>query len=436
MTLTMNNDERGRGMREIDRKIKKWLGGRSLAQFVTIFVLLGLVLYGIIFALLLIFVAPTKPDSKPYDFVTPAVTILGVVTVGGAAAIQYRKQKRSEEKFDLERIAAERELDAKFTELLTKAIEHLGHKKSIAIRTGALYELKRLAQDSEKDRENVLEIINRFVIEKWEEEKLSEPGKTVPSDVATAKEIMALLLRTEKIDHEKLNLSGAHLEGENLEGASLDGAHLEGADLVGAHLNGAHLAEAHLDGAHLDGAHLNGVYLSLAHLDGAHLLGAHLNGAHLDGANLNGADLSGAHLFRANLFRAHLDGAHLAEADLRGAVLSLADLRVATLRVANLSGADLSGAILWEADLNGADLTGADLRDANLSDANLRRADLYGAYLSGADLRHAQNLTADQLMYAYIDETTKLDDDLRDELIRRDVLKPPEPQSAQTEQPT
>jgi uncharacterized protein YjbI with pentapeptide repeats len=116
---------------------------------------------------------------------------------------------------------------------------------------GGLYELKRVAQDSARDRENVLEIINRFVISKYDDDKAPSPQSL---EVKTAKEIMALLLRTEKINHEKLNLAGAHLEGTNL-------------------------AEAHLERAHL----------SYAHLEGAILIGAFLNGARLGGATLIGA---------------------------------------------------------------------------------------------------------------------------------------------------
>jgi len=69
------------------------------------------------------------------------------------------------------------------------------------------------------------------------------------------------------------------------------------------------------------------------------------------------------------------------------------DLRAANLKGVNLGGANLSGG-----DLSWADLDWADLGRANLS---------------GADLSEVKSLTRGQILFALIDEDTKLPDDLK-----------------------
>ena len=74
---------------------------------------------------------------------------------------------------------------------------------------------------------------------------------------------------------------------------------------------------------------------------------------------------------------------------------------------------DLHGAFLRKADLSATDLSranfaGTDFTNANLRGSNFASADLRGAILRGADLRDAQNLTAEQLAEAIIDDRTLL----------------------------
>ena len=73
------------------------------------------------------------------------------------------------------------------------------------------------------------------------------------------------------------------------------------------------------------------------------------------------------------------------------------------LRGVFLRRTDWSGARLVEADLSGSDLS-----NANLAGADLRGAKLDRTILRGADLRGAENLTAEQIDAAVIDETTRL----------------------------
>jgi len=83
------------------------------------------------------------------------------------------------------------------------------------------------------------------------------------------------------------------------------------------------------------------------------------------------------------------------------------------------SGLDLYKFSLDGARLQAADFRGTILRRAKLKGVDLDRAKLQGAnFTAGADLRGAKNLTAAQLLEAIIDDTTKLDPDLRAEYDR------------------
>jgi uncharacterized protein YjbI with pentapeptide repeats len=76
--------------------------------------------------------------------------------------------------------------------------------------------------------------------------------------------------------------------------------------------------------------------------------------------------------------------------------------------VVDIHGAFVRRTDLSNADLTGANLAGADATNANFRGANLKDANLKGTILRGADLRDAQNLTAEQLAQAVVDDKTML----------------------------
>ena len=198
------------------------------------------------------------------------------------------------------------------TDRYAKAVEQLGSAKSVEVRIGGLYALKRIAQDSPPDAETIEDVVVAFILE-HDLDAAATPAKGAlsrtsaqrrpGSDVSAALRVLGVISKSR----------GSH------------------PDIISAQFAQAGWREVNLSGA----------YLSLANL----------SDADLSGANLNGADLT--------------------RADLRDAKLRDADLRNANLIIANLRGADL---II--ADLSGADLRDADLSDANLAGANLRDADL------------------------------------------------------------
>ena len=78
----------------------------------------------------------------------------------------------------------------------------------------------------------------------------------------------------------------------------------------------------------------------------------------------------------------------------------------------------LEGAKLCYSNFNGTILSEANLQAADLHGASFDRTELEATNLIGADLREAHRLTAEQLLTAIIDRTTKLDRKLRAEYDR------------------
>ena len=283
--------------------------------------------------------------------------------------------------------------DKQVTERFSKAVEQLGHSDEY-VRLGAIYSLERIANDSDKDYWQVMEILTAYVrgrspwtkekAQAWEEVKKSEGKPEIPPLKIDIQAVLTVLNRRKHSfgNGEKYPLD---LRATDLRRADLRGAKMQGVWLMEAHLGGAYLMESHLEEADLRYAHLEEAYL-----EDAHLRAANLNYAHLEGANLNSIDLEGAKLYRT----------HLKESSLRDA-----DLEKSELRYAHLEGADLYGAHLKGADLHRTRLEGASLRQAYLEGSDLREA-----HLEGADLRDAKGITPEQLATAKTNEYTKLDD--------------------------
>ncbi|WP_302893442.1 pentapeptide repeat-containing protein [Actinomadura luzonensis] len=265
--------------------------------------------------------------------------------------------------------------EGQITDRYTKAVEQLS-SKTIDVRLGAIYALQRLAQDSERDRRTIVNVMAAYVREHDPKPKAKRPLRP-KTDVQAALTVLGTVyLRP-----------GEALTARNACYCDLAEVRIPHADLYGLNFRQADLREADL---------------SRVDLRWAGLSGADLREAFLSRAGLRRADLS-----EADLRRAVLRGADLSGAGLRGADLSEADLRLAVLRGAVLSGTILRGADLSEADLRGADLSEADLRGTILRGTILREANLNGADLSGANLSKA-DLSEEDLSGAKTDDKTQL----------------------------
>jgi len=184
-------------------------------------------------------------------------------------------------------------LDGQITDRFSRAIDHLGDKR-IAARLGGIYELNRIASDSEKDRVAIIDTLSGFIREKAPAPKLMVHRKspmilpTVRSDIQAA---LTVLLRHNATSPGYIDLSRTDLAKADLAGACLKGAILEEAWLEGANLN-----QSILDGADLRLAHLE-----TAQLEGASCAATDFAGAYLELANFSGADLSDIHGIDAHI---------------------------------------------------------------------------------------------------------------------------------------
>lgn len=153
-------------------------------------------------------------------------------------------------------------------------------------------------------------------------------------------------------------------------------------DLRNTNLQGADLSGLNLAGARLQGSKLQCAHLNEVRLQGANLSKALLQGANLAGARLKGANLRAAWLQGADLIEAQMQGANLSELSWEGVG--------ARLQSANLFNARLQGANLVGARLQGANLVAAHLQLANLQAVELQGAVLTSARLQGAILLDTQ----------------------------------------------
>jgi len=272
-------------------------------------------------------------DIKPSDILTMTATALGGVAIGGVAVMQLRKHKYEEYQAKLDE-------GTKTGERLSKAIEHLGLSKeeNLHTRLGAIYEFKNLAEDSPRNKENIVEILTAFI-------KSYQHGaeKNVPQDIRAAARVLSPMVKeliedtARRVENATKKsafrlrppqcvfdateaLSGFAVMGKDrweneflvwekfkADWLDLDDILLKGADLFMAHLQGVQLSRAHLEGVWLNGAQLEGVWFTAAHLEGANLGSARLEGASLGGAYLEGTILGGAYLQGAELRRISVD---------------------------------------------------------------------------------------------------------------------------------
>jgi len=285
--------------------------------------------------------------------------------------------------------------DAARSERLTRAIDHL-KDDLLAIRMGALFELKKLGQESLEEQADIVRILSPFVREGIENQDLLLPPRIEDSlpkpleDIFLACEIASLfhLEPTYKESYSEKEYFSLDFDQLQIH-TSLPNLQAERLDLSGITLKGANLSYANLQEADLREACLQEAYLSNANLQGANLGSAELQKANLLCANLQGANLS-----RGNwneLFQI-LDAEHF--------ILDEAIFRLG----ADLTEANLGGANLQDANLSEAISHRTNLKKADFKNANLKHAELFGA-----DLQGAKNLTVEQLLSAFIDEYTLLD---------------------------
>jgi len=293
---------------EKTRKLPKWqwfdlwvLGGAIVGLGVAfgVFCLVQFVLFRNGAVLLNIY--RVRGDTKPSDIITMTATALGGLTIGAVAVMQYRKHKWEEYQTKLDG-------DTKTGERLGRAIEHLSSDQ-LHTRLGAIYEFKNLAEDSPRNKENIVQILTAF-IKSWRDRNMT---KTLPQDIEAAARMLSQLTRglieetakeakannflrpkrkkfvtepsqcvfdaTEELSYLvarkafqltwfSLRAEGLALFRIRLNGASLRCATFKDSMLIGANMEGAELEFSNLNNGNFDGANLKGAALSFAHLEG------------------------------------------------------------------------------------------------------------------------------------------------------------------------
>jgi hypothetical protein len=238
------------------------------------------------------------------QFRTTLAQIFGGAAIGISLYYTWRRVNIAENELKVSQ-------EGQITERFTRAVDQLGNEK-IEIRVGGIYALERIANESNKDYWQIMEILTAYV--RINAQYLHSNGKLeflkkqyhVKRNLQNILEdeknnqikpdIKAILtfIRENKYSftyNNNLDLNRAYLPYANLRKANLEYAMLQGAFLANANLNKAHLKTAYLFGAILPYAEL-----TEANLEGSFLSGADMEEANFEGANLNKADLEDTNL--------------------------------------------------------------------------------------------------------------------------------------------
>jgi Pentapeptide repeats (8 copies) len=193
------------------------------------------------------------------------------------------------------------------TDRFTHAIDQLGNEK-LTVRVGGIAALGRIARDSAKDHEPVMESLAAFVRERSNELRQSQELNTADDIPHLGGDLQAAATI---LGYRPESRQRAESRRINLRGASLGRAHLQK-----AHYEGMALTNADFRRSQLTGICLNNVLARGARFEKAILEEAHLAGAFLIGADLRYATLAGANFDKAWLFGANFEGAQVNRADL------------------------------------------------------------------------------------------------------------------------
>jgi hypothetical protein len=197
--------------------------------------------------------------------------------------------------------------EGQITDRFTHAVDQLGSDK-LAVRVGGISALGRIARDSARDHEPVMETLSAFVREQSNE--LRSAGELAPTDMP--KRLRGDLQAAATIlGYRPENRRSEESRRINLRDSSLARVHLQKAHYEGIALTNADFRRGQLTGIYLTHALLRGARFGKAMLEEAHLTGAFLVGADLRYARLGEADFEGAWLFGANFEGTRLDYARL-----------------------------------------------------------------------------------------------------------------------------
>jgi hypothetical protein len=189
-------------------------------------------------------------------------------------------------------------------------------------RIGGIYALEQVAEESEAERETVVDVLTAFVRRRaMTAGAMSDPPDSRELDKANERaDVQAVLtvlgrrlrLRHDRrIDLSRLDLSGMDLRAADLRAADLSRANLRNADLTNAELRRADLSGANLTRAEMRSADLRDAHLTGAILEWVSADGADFRGCLFTAASIRHADLTGARLEMDELSRADVEDSEL-----------------------------------------------------------------------------------------------------------------------------
>lgn len=233
------------------------------------------------------------------------------------------------------------------TERFTKAVEQLGYEKR-AVRLGAIYALERIAKDSSRDRDTIVETLAAYIREMAPWPPRNEKGHPFnendieieeivleenplfllrpPIDIAAALTVICRLLPNEDPMRRIVDLRHTDLRGLDAPGIDLSRMRLDHVNLSKATLSSANLTQTNMSGTNLSSTRMQMVKLHGATLDWADLSDAIFLWGRLHGASLKKVNLSSTLLLDSELDNASLSGANLSGAQLHASYFSNVDL--------------------------------------------------------------------------------------------------------------
>lgn len=222
--------------------------------------------------------------------------------------IQQQKQVEIQSK-QLE-IQAKQRVDDRFT----TAVNLLANKESSA-RIGAIYSLYHLADEDEKYRNQIAQILCTHIQDKTKNKDYQKRHKKSPSnEIQTC---INLLFRYFVKDKKNISLYGKF--GTELDVAVLKTAFLNGADFRKAHCQRANFTLAQCQGANFYYAHCQRANFRYAHCQEAYFSNTNCQGAYFYDARCQGAYFANAHCQGAYFGDAQCQGAGFKGANFKGA---------------------------------------------------------------------------------------------------------------------
>ncbi len=268
--------------------------------------------------------------------------------VGGAAAgigliLAARRTKAANDQAEAALQQSETAFQSLVTERFTRAVEQLGHEQR-AVRLGAIYALERIATDSPRDRDTILETLAAYIRELAPWPPLDEKGKPLDDAALEAEKARTGVRPSIDIAAALTVICRLLPDGDAMRGITdLRHTDLRGLDAPGINLSQMRLDEANMSEATLNGANLTQTKMSGTNLGRTLMSMVKLQGALLDRADLGGVNMLWGNLLNASLIKVDLSHAVLLDTKLDNASLSEADLSSTQLHASYFSNTDLSG---------------------------------------------------------------------------------------------